>query len=130
MTESAEEFIKRKQKEFEKNREQGKIVKMKDVGRKGKHCWLREKWTFMKQHDYDEKVFIFERLMRAKYEGKICHHKKRPKTKEYRIGYYIVGKIGRGKGKWLWGQFCPMIPEKDLTKLLSKAKKEGVIKGS
>ena len=46
---------------------------------------------------------------------------------EYRIGYYIVGKIGRAEDKWTWGQYCPIIPGHDLKKLLSNAKKEGTL---
>ena len=46
---------------------------------------------------------------------------------EYRIGYYIVGKNGRLKDRWAWGQFCPLIPIEDFEKLISKARKEGVI---
>jgi hypothetical protein len=47
---------------------------------------------------------------------------------EYRIGYFIVGQIGRAKDKWIWGQFSPIIPQKDFKKLIDKAKKEGIIR--
>lgn len=40
---------------------------------------------------------------------------------EYRIGYYIVGAIGRAEGSWIWGQFCPLIPSEDLISLIKKA---------
>jgi len=40
----------------------------------------------------------------------------------------IIGKNGRAKGKWTWGQFCPFIPGPDFPKLITKAKKEGTIK--
>ena len=38
--ETAEEFISRKNKEFENHRT--KIIKVKDIGRKGKHILIRE----------------------------------------------------------------------------------------
>jgi len=110
MKESAKEFIKRKNKEFEGK----KLIGMKDITRKKRNYFVREAWTFMLEHK--EKVFIIERL-KNRENNKIC----------YRIGYYIVGKIRRAKNKWVWGQFCPMIPQKDFKKLFEKAKKEKTI---
>jgi hypothetical protein len=123
--ESYQQFIKRKDKEFRKR----KLIKVKDIGRRARHFWQREAWTFMPQYDLKEKVFIIERLRRIKTEGKAA----RPKTArigdvEYRLGYYIIGKNGRAKGKWVWGQFCPFIPRRDFKKLIKKAQKEGTIK--
>ncbi len=122
--ETIQEFIKRKNEQFKKE----KIIKVKDIGREGKHVWIREAWTFMPQSNLDEKVFVVERLGKESYEGKLIREKLWKKGDiEYRIGYYIVGRIGRAKGKWVWGQFCPMIPARDLEKLLEKAKKEKTI---
>lgn len=112
--ETYKEFIKRKSEEFERKKE--KLISMKDISRKYKNYFVREAWTFMAQHNYKKKVFIVERLK-----------KKKDNEIEYRIGYYIVGKIGRARNKWTWGQFCPMIPQKDLEKLFKKAKKEKTI---
>lgn len=122
--ESAKDFIQRKNKQFKASN----VIKVKDIGRQGHHFWIREAWTLMPQSNLDEKVFVIERLRKENYEGKLTHKKQWKKGEiEYRIGYYIVGKIGRAKGKWVWGQFCPLIPEKDLKKLLEKAKKEKTI---
>jgi len=124
--ESASDFIKRKNREFLQKK---KPIGMKDIGGRGKHYFEREAWTFLQQHNLDEKVFVFERLRKKSIEGEIAHKKTWKKGEiEYRIGYYIVGKIGKRKGKWTWGQFCPMIPHKDLIRLIKKAKEEGVIK--
>lgn len=123
-TKSAEDFIKRKNEYLRKN----KIIKTKDIGREGRHVWIREAWTFMPQGNLDEKVFVVERLRKENYEGRLAREKQWKRGDiEYRIGYYIVGKIGRAKGKWVWGQFCPLIPAEDLKKLLEKAKKERTI---
>jgi hypothetical protein len=125
--ESAKEFIKRKEIEYKKERD--KQLKFKDIGRKGKHIWIREAWVFMIQSNYPEKVFVFERLRGCKPEGKLVHNFiKRLGNIEYRIGYYIVGKIGHMNGKWAWGQYCPLIPKKDFDKLIRLANQKGVIK--
>ncbi len=122
--ETAEEFIKRKEIEFKKD----KIIKTKDIGRKGKVIWVREAWTFMPQSNIDNKVFIIERFRKEDFEGKLANQNAyRKGAIEYRFGYYIVGKIGRATDKWVWGQFCPLIPAGDLILLLEKAKKEKVI---
>lgn len=121
----AEEFIEKKNNQFQTNF----VIKVKDIGRKGSHFFVREAWTFLAQSNLVEKVFIIERLRKESTEGKIIHQSLWNKGDiEYRIGYFIVGKTGRTKGKWLWGQFCPLIPEDDLNLLLEKARKEGTIK--
>jgi len=131
MSESVNEFIQRKNIQFEKEKVSPKQkVKMKDIGRKGKLCFKREAWTFLPQTNLDKKVFVFERFRKLDPEGEHAYKQAWNKGDiEYRIGYYIVGKIGHMNGKWTWGQYCPIIPEKDLSKLLQKALKEKVIVG-
>ncbi len=122
--ESFEKFIKRKDLEFKHEVE----IKMKDIGRKGKKVFVREAWTFLPQHNNKDKVFLFERLRKLRYSGQLSYQKNWKRGDiEYRVGYFIVGKIGRAKDRWVWGQFCPMIPESDLDKLFKKAKKDKVI---
>ena len=70
----------------------------------------------LRQSTYPEKIFVLQELLFK--NGK----------KEIRIGYYIIGKKGKMKGKWVWGQYCPLFPRKDLEKLIKLAKKEGFIK--
>lgn len=120
MIQTAEEFIQYKTEQFKK----GLLIKVKDITRQGFHYWQREAWTFMPQSNYESKVFIIERLKRVKSDIESA----KIGDIEYRIGYYIVGKIGRANGKWTWGQFCPLIPQEDFAKLFDKAKKEGTIK--
>ncbi|MBI2134790.1 hypothetical protein HYU09_02275 [Candidatus Woesearchaeota archaeon] len=122
--ESAEDFIKRKEEEYKIQKE----IPLKDIGRKGKHFFIREAWFFMRQHNLPEKVFVFERLRRTRVEGDIVHIKSRELGDvEYRFGYYIIGKTGNRNGKWTWGQYCPLIPIKDFDKLIDLAKKKGVL---
>jgi len=120
--ESAKTFIKRKKAGLGK-----KPARMKDIGRKGWHYWLTEAATFMVQHNLPEKVFVLERLKRISIEGKVVHTSAKVGDIEYRIGYFMVGKIGRMKGRWTWGQYCPLIPKKDFKSLFRLAEKEKTI---
>jgi hypothetical protein len=51
----------------------------------------------------------------------------RPFYTEYRLGYFIVGKNGRAAGRWVWGQYSPMIRAQDLMPLLVTALGEGTL---
>lgn len=46
---------------------------------------------------------------------------------EIRFGYYIMGKLGKMKGKWTWGQFAPFIPIVDLQQIIKKMQEKGWI---
>lgn len=126
LKETVQQFIKRKNQQFVNEKVS---IPMKDIGRKGKVYFQREAWTFLPASNLNDKVFILERLKKLKYAGRLAYKKSWKKGEiEYRIGYYIVGKIGRARDKWVWGQFCPLVPHKDLLRLIAKAKKEKVIK--
>lgn len=120
---NASKFIEKKNQDFTKNQK----IKMKDIGRKGSHYFYREAWTFLVQSNLPKKVFIMERLRKESTEGALAYKNWKKGDIEYRIGYYIIGRIGRARGKWVWGQFCPMIPAEDLIALLDQAKRDGVI---
>lgn len=124
--ESVANFIKRKNIQF---RKENSLIPMKDIGRKGRFYFIREAWTFLPQGNLkNDKVFILERLRKEKFSGNLAYGRTWKKGDiEYRLGYFIVGKIGRAKGRWIWGQFCPLIPAKDFFKLITKAKKEETI---
>jgi len=83
---------------------EGKIVRLKS----GRYITLR-------QSTYHNKFFILQEFFWE--NGK----------RELRLGYYMLGKKPKMRGKWVWGQYAPFIPEKDLKKLLLKAKKKGII---
>ena len=42
-------------------------------------------------------------------------------------GYFTVGWQGNRKGRWTWGQYCPMIPAADFEALFVLARAEGTI---
>ena len=124
--ETAQDFIKRKKQQFQDD--QDKLIGMKDIGRNGRFYFIKEAITLMIQSNLDQKVFVIERLKREKSKGIITYKSlNKIGNIEHRIGYYIVGKIGRAKNKWIWGQFCPLIPKKDFDKLILKAKKDRTI---
>ena len=127
--ESCKQFIERKNEQFSEDlNNPKKAICTKDIGRKGRHCFVREAWMFMPQSNLEEKVFLIERLRKVKIEGLTAHPKATQVGEiEYRIGYFMVGKNGRSNGHWIWGQFCPLIPRKDFARLFEKAKDKGVI---
>ena len=122
-----QEFIHRKEEQFQKELDNRTSINMKDIGRKGSHQFLRVAWTFMVQHNLPQKVFLVERMERVGKKGKIAYTKRRHAEAEYRIGYYILGRIGHMRNRWAWGQFCPIIPLEDFQNLLNKGKKEKTI---
>jgi len=122
MNETAEEFIEKKE-----SKEIGRIIKNKDISREGFHFFKVVGVTYMQESENPEKVFEIMRLEYQKTEGVAGHIVKDSHKEIYRLGYYIVGKIGNKKGRWTWGQFCPIIPIVDLFPLLEKAKEEGTI---
>lgn len=73
------------------------------------------KYVTLKQSNYPKKKFVLQEILFE--DGK----------KELRVGYYIIGEKPRSKDKWVWGQFCPLFPKKDLERLIQKAKNKGII---
>ena len=45
--------------------------------------------------------------------------------KEVRVGYYIIGKLPKMKGKWVWGQFAAFMPLSVFSKLVRLATRRG-----
>ena len=46
---------------------------------------------------------------------------------ELRLCYYIVGKLPKMKGKWLFGQFATLLPAQDFKAIVDEAKDRGWI---
>jgi hypothetical protein len=124
--ETAEEFIERKSRQWEDERDA--VLRFKDIGRKGSHDWVREAWTWHIQGNYREKVLVIERMRHVGRTGERGFAGGADEGDlEYRFGYYIVGRNGRAAGRWVWGQFSPLIPRADLSLLLAEARREGTI---
>ncbi len=73
------------------------------------------KYVTLRQSNYPGKIFVLQEILFG------------DEKKEIRIGYYIIGKKPRSKGKWVWGQYCPFFPRKDLKELIKKAKGKGIL---
>ena len=74
-------------------------------------------YLICKQHDNPHKYFVIEQIQPSW-----------KREKELRFGYYILGKQKGARNKWVWGQFAPLIPLRDLNVLLRKAGQKGFIK--
>jgi hypothetical protein len=44
---------------------------------------------------------------------------------EIRLGYYIIGKKPKMRGKRVWGQYCIFMPLRDFKALIRRAEKKG-----
>ena len=44
---------------------------------------------------------------------------------ELRLGYYMIGKKGAMRGRWVWGQYALLIPRRDLKAMIRQAEKRG-----
>jgi len=45
--------------------------------------------------------------------------------REVRVGYYIIGKLPKMKGKWVWGQYAAFIPLPVFRRLINMATRRG-----
>ena len=44
---------------------------------------------------------------------------------ELRLGYYIIGKKKRMRGRWVWGQYATMLPVADFRRIITRARQKG-----
>ena len=66
-----------------------------------------------------KKVYLLQKVRMDDGEGFDSGHD------EYRIAYYMIGHKGRGKGKWAFGQFAPIMAPEDLVAIVERMKKKG-----
>jgi len=74
----------------------------------------------LRQSTFPKKIFVLEKIRFRKSSQK-------KRKEEIRIGYYIIGKKGRMKRRWTWGQFCPFFPPQDLEELTRRAHEKKII---
>ena len=67
------------------------------------------------QSDMREKILCLQRI---EFEDKRI---------EVRLGYYIIGKKPKMRGRWVWGQFAALMPMRDFRALIRAAEKKGWI---
>ena len=94
--------------------EKNKKGRLTDINGK-KVSFMISKCVSVRQSDYPEKFILLQEIIFP------------DNKKEVRIGYYIIGKKGNKKGKWVWGQFATFLPKKDLKKLIKKAEAAGIL---
>ena len=89
----------------------GKRRKIKTIWGNERHLIIEDEIVHP-QSNAPHKLIAFQRI-RLEEENRI----------EYRLGYYMIGVKPGAKGRWVWGQFALLIPEKDLKAILKKAQK-------
>ena len=75
--------------------------------------------VWLRQSDYPDKIMTIEEISGGT-----------PEKRELRFGYYIIGKKGRKKGRWTWGQFAliaPKEPNHDIQNLIQLAREKGLL---
>ena len=102
-----------------KRRKGGKMIDIDGV----KRIFETGQYVLQPSCLYPDKVFIFEEICR-KWRSK---DEKGKEQKLFRLGYYIIGKKPRFRGKWVYGQYNPFITKKDMNKLMKKAKRNKMI---
>jgi len=89
----------------------GKRRLIKTQKGKARHFIIEDE-IIQPQFNAPHKLIVFQKMY---YEEE--------KRYEFRFGYYMIGVKGKPKGKWVWGQYCLFIPQKDLLNILKEAKK-------
>ncbi len=74
-----------------------------------------EKYVALPESGYPTKKFVLQEIVRD--NGR----------RTLRLGYYIIAKKGKRKGKWAWGQFCPFIYKEDFHEIVRRAKEKGIL---
>ncbi len=74
----------------------------------------------VRQSDKREKILCLQRI--EFQEGRL-----KPRV-EVRLGYYIIGKKPKMRGRWVWGRFAALMPLKDFKAIIKKAEKQGWIR--
>lgn len=89
----------------------GKRRKIKTIWGTERHLLIEDE-IMHQQINAPHKLIAFQKI-RLEEEDRI----------EYRFGYYMIGVKPGAKGRWVWGQFALLIPEKDLKAILKEATK-------
>jgi hypothetical protein len=81
----------------------GKRHKIKTIWGTAVHLVIEDE-IMHQQTNAPHKLIAFQKI-RIEEEDRI----------EFRFGYYMIGVKAGAKGRWVWGQFSLLIPEKDLS---------------
>jgi len=89
-----------------------------NIGKRGKFISPEKHVSYIKiideirrqQSNYSPKVIYLQRVQLE--DNRI----------ELRLCYYVIGKVGRAKGKWVFGQFATLLPKEDFQVIIDEAK--------
>jgi hypothetical protein len=87
-----------------------KETKRKDINGNKMHYSVIDEDVFVAPSN-SEKAFALHKLKFS--DGR----------EEYRIGYYMIAKKPRVRGKWAWGQFAPMMTKEEMKIIFEHLKK-------
>lgn len=76
----------------------------------------------------EENWHILDEVRVQQNRGKIVTLQKleaKDKTIEFRLGYYMIGKKPKFKNRWVWAQYCTMMPEGVFRQVVQLAKDKG-----
>ncbi len=90
----------------------GKTRKIKTIDGQIRHFEIEDEIKQPQSKD-DRKLVVLQK-MRNVEDDRI----------EFRFGYYMLGIKPRASGRWVWGQFCLVIPKNDLIALMQEAQKK------
>lgn len=91
------------------------------VGKRGtgkKPSGVKFHWRVVdeiRRHQSNAPCMLCLEMIRFEDDGRI----------EVRLGYYVIGEKPRMKGKWVWGQYCTMMPIEDFKFLIEEARIKG-----
>lgn len=91
----------------------GKRRRITTIWGEPRHIVIKDE-ILRKQSNAPHKLIAFQRIWIEE-----------AKRIEYRFGYYMIGVKPGAKGRWVWGQYCLLIPEKDLKIIMKRAEKKG-----
>lgn len=95
------------------------------IRKKGK---LKNIFGIIKRFEITKVIPVLQSNIHKKMNGKVYVLEKlkdEDGKKHFRLGYYIIGQKSKMKGKWVWGQYCPMGPVKDFKRIIKKAESKG-----
>jgi len=91
----------------------GKTRRILDIDGRVRHLRIDDE-IVRQQTGSDRKIIVFQKILIVEDD-----------RVEFRFGYYMIGVKPKARGRWVWGQFCLLIPQEDLLALMEEAGARG-----
>jgi len=88
----------------------GKRKPIKNIRGETRHLLIRDEIRRV-QSNAPDKLIVFQMI-----------EIEEDRQTQFRLGYYMIGVKPGAKGRWVWGQFCLLIPAEDLHDILNEAR--------